>query len=124
MTLVSITRADGRSRSIAATARRLVHRHHEVAGAVDAALGAERRRDRFAERDADVLDGVMLVDIEIAGRLHFQVESAMPRDEIEHVIEKPDAGVVVVAALAVERQRHLDLRFRGAPIDYSEPAAP
>ena len=29
---------------------------------------AERRRDRLAKRDADVLDGVMLIDVEIARR--------------------------------------------------------
>ena len=48
-------------------AERLVHRHDEVAGAVDAAAVAERLRDRFAERDADVFDGVMLIDVEVAG---------------------------------------------------------
>ena len=64
-----------------------------------------RREHRLAERDADVFDGVMLIDVEIAGGLHLQIEPAMPRDEIEHVIEKADAGVVLEAALAVERQR-------------------
>ena len=47
---------------------RLVHRHHEVAGAVDAAAVAERRRDGLAERDAEVLDRVVLIDVEVAGR--------------------------------------------------------
>ena len=46
--------------------QRLVHRHDEVAGAVDAASVAERLGHRLAERDAEVLDGVMLVDVEIA----------------------------------------------------------
>ena len=50
-------------------AERFVHRHHEVAGAVDAAAVAERLRDRLAERDADVLDGVVLIDVEVAGGL-------------------------------------------------------
>ena len=47
--------------------QRFVHRHHEVAGAIDAAAVAERLRHRFAERDADVFDGVMLIDVEVAG---------------------------------------------------------
>ena len=101
--------------------QRFVHRHHEVAGAVDAALVADRRRHRLAERNADVFDGVMLIDVEVAGGLHLEIEAAMARDEIQHVIEKADAGAVVVAALAVERQRDLDLRFRRAPIDYRVP---
>ena len=85
--------------------QRLVHRHHEIAGAIDAALVADRREHRFAERDADVFDGVMLIDVEIAGGLHLQIEPAVARDQIEHVIEKADAGLVLEAALAVERQR-------------------
>ena len=52
---------------VIARRRGLVHRHHEVASTVDA---ARRRapRDRLAERDADVLHGVVLIDVEIAGR--------------------------------------------------------
>ena len=83
-----------------------------------------RRSHRFAERDADVFDGVMLIDVEIAGGLHLQIEAAVPRDEVEHVIEEADAGAVLEAALAVERQRELDLRFRRAAIDHRAPAAP
>ena len=47
---------------------RFVHRHDEIPGAVDAASVAERLRDRLAERDAEILDRVMLVDVEIARR--------------------------------------------------------
>src|SRR5690348_16349314 len=57
-------------------AERLVHRHDEVAGAIDAAAVAERCRHRFAEGDADVLDGVMLIDVEIPLRLETQIEAA------------------------------------------------
>ena len=98
--------------------QRLVHRHHEVAGAIDAALVADGRQHRFAERDAGVFDGVMLIDVEIAGGLDLEIEAAVPRHQVQHVIEKADAGAVLVLALAVERQRDLDLRFGGAPIDY------
>ena len=48
---------------------RLVHRHDEVAGAVDALAVAERLRHRLAERDAEILDRVVLVDVEIARRV-------------------------------------------------------
>jgi hypothetical protein len=98
---------------------RLVHGHHEVAGAVDAALVPDRGQHRFAERDADVFDGVMLIDIEIAAGLNLDVESTVTRHQIEHVIEEPDPGIVLKAALAVERQCDSDLCFRRAAIDYS-----
>jgi hypothetical protein len=48
----------------------------------------------------------------------------MAGDEVEHVIEKPDAGVVLELAGAVERQRHCDLRFRGSSIDNRSAAPP
>jgi hypothetical protein len=47
-----------------------------------------------------VLDGVVLIDVEIAGRLRPSGRiRPCRRHEIEHVIEKADAGVVLVAAL-------------------------
>ena len=104
MTLVSIDGMRAAAEIDRRDRQRLVHRHHEVAGAIDAALVADRRRDRLAERDADVLDGVVLIDVEIAGGLHLQVEPAVARDQVEHVIEKADAGVILEAALAVERR--------------------
>ena len=72
--------------------KRLVHRHHEVAGAMDAALVADGLEDRLAERDADVLDGVVLIDVEIAARSQLKVEPAVAREEFQHVIEEADAG--------------------------------
>ena len=63
-------------------------------------------RHGFTQRDADVLDGVVLVDVEIAAGVHVQIEAAMPRDQIEHVIEKTDARVIREPALAVDVQGH------------------
>ena len=71
---------------------RLVHRHHEVPGAIDAAAGAERLSDRLAERDPDVLDGVVLVHVEIAVRLQREIERAVARHQLQHVIEEADPG--------------------------------
>ena len=96
---------------------RFVHRHHEVARAIDAAAVAKRVRDSLAERDAEILDGVMLVDVEVARRIDLEIERAVPRHELEHVIEKADAGAHAVAALAVERDGKRDRRFSRLPID-------
>ena len=75
-------------------------------------------RHRLAERDAEILDGVMLIDVEIAGGVDLQVEAAVPREQLQHVIEKADAGADVVAALAFERERQRDLRLGRSSIDY------
>jgi hypothetical protein len=50
-----------------------------------------------------------------------EIEPAVPRHELEHVIEKPDPGAHLVAAAAIERELHPNVGFRGAPIN---PRAP
>ena len=46
-----------------------------------------------------------------------EVEGAMSRDELEHVVEKADAGVHVVPALAFQADPHVNPRFLGRSID-------
>ena len=103
---------DGRDR------QRLVHRHHEVARAVDPAARAQRLRHRLAERDAEIFHGVMLIDVEIADRVDPQIERAVPGDEFQHVIEKADAGADRVLPFAVEADGEHNLRLGGPPIDH------
>ena len=45
---------------------RLVHRHDEVSGAQDAFFIAQRDPEGLAHSDAHVLDGVVLIDVEVA----------------------------------------------------------
>src|SRR3954469_4526772 len=97
---------------------RLVHRHHEIAGAIEPSARPERRRHGFAERDAHVLDGVMLIDVEISSRLQRQVERAMTSEEFQHVVEKANAGRDIVAPASFERQLQADRRFAGVALDY------
>ena len=81
-------------------------------------LLSDRLQHGFAERDAEILHGVMLIDVEIALGLDAQVEAAVAREELQHVIEEPDAGRDVVLAPPVEDERQADNRFGGPPIDY------
>ena len=48
----------------------------------------------------------------------LQIESAVTRDELEHVIEEPDAGGNLVAPVPFQAETHDDLRFLGPAIDY------
>ena len=63
-------RVDGKGRAPAqihgGNGQRLIHRHHEVSGAQNAALVAERAIEGLAERNAHVFHRVVLIDIEIA----------------------------------------------------------
>ena len=60
---------------------------------------AERLREELAEHDAHVFDGVVLVHVEIALRLQLEVEAAVLGEQLQHVVEKADAGGDLVAAL-------------------------
>jgi len=61
---------------------------------------------------------VVLIDIEIAPGVDLEIERPMARDELEHVIEKPDTRVNGVSPLALETEAHGDLRFLRSSIDY------
>lgn len=55
----------------------LVHGHGDVAEAADAALVAERLRERLPHDDARVLHRVMTVHLKVALAAHLQVEQAV-----------------------------------------------
>jgi hypothetical protein len=73
----------------------------------------ERLTNRLAERDPDVLGGVMRVDLKIALGRDLKVDARMAGEKIEHVIEKADAGRNRCRAAAIEIDRHLDVGFLG-----------
>jgi len=83
---------------------RFVHGHQEIARSQNAELGAKRFLYGFTERDADVFDGVMLVHIQIAVGVHIQIKCAMPRNQLEHVIEKADSRRDARFSVAIQVQ--------------------
>ena len=83
----------------------------------DALQVAERLLHRLAERDADIFGGVVIIDMQVALRLHSDVHARMPRQEIEHVVEKADAGFDFGYAGAVEIDRDVDIGFLGGAFD-------
>ena len=53
----------------------------------------------------------MLVHIEVAFGRDFQIHGAVPRHEVQHVIEKPNARGDIGAALSIEIQVNQDIRL-------------
>ena len=90
---------------------RLVHGKHRVAEAPDARTVAERLVDGLPEHDAGVLDGVVRARLEVALRLHVEVEPTVAGERVEEVIEEADAGRARALSGAVEgeRERHVGL---------------
>ena len=89
---------------------RFVHRQQEAV-ARDAGLVAQRLAQRLAERERAVLDGVVLVDVQVALAGELQREAAVLRDLLEHVIEEADAGRHLNGVRGIEVDGYLDLRF-------------
>ncbi len=98
-----------RSSAARTSASSIGSRHDAIAP--DAALVAQRLVQRLAQHDADILDRVMVVDVQVALGMHRQVENRVARQLVQHVIEEPDARAVLVlpGAVEVERHRHLGL---------------
>ena len=66
----------------------LVQRHVGVAVAAQALLVAKRLGERPPEGDADILDGVMRVDVQVALGGDLEVDRAVAGDLVEHVVEE------------------------------------
>jgi hypothetical protein len=98
-------------------AESFVHGHDEISGAENATFRAERLLEGLAERDADILDGVVLIDIEVALGVKSEVEAAVVGEEFEHVIEKANAGRDGITAAAINGEREINLRLFGVAMD-------
>ena len=83
----------------------------------DALHVAERLFHRLPERDADILGGVVVIDVQVALGLDREVDAGMARQEFEHVVEKADAGRDRRNAGPVEVDRDLDVGLLGAAPD-------
>lgn len=73
-------------------AQSLFHWQSEVTIASDSLFVANRLADRLTNADTSVFDGVMLIDMQIAGNVDVEIKTTMPREELQHVIEKPDTS--------------------------------
>jgi hypothetical protein len=97
--------------------QRFVQRHVSVAEATHAGLVADRFGHRLAEGDANVLDGVVSIDVQVALGLDLEVEHAVARDLVEHVLEERQAGRKLRRALAVQVHTDPDLGLFGVAGD-------
>ena len=60
---------------------------------------------------------MVLVHVQVAVAEEVEVEAAMSREQLQHVVEEADAGADVVRALAVKVQRQFDPGFGGVAVD-------
>jgi hypothetical protein len=79
-----------------------IHGHEKIAGAQNAAPIAQCPVERLAQTDADIFDGVMLINIEVARSGKFQVKTAMTREQFQHVVEESNSRGHFVLATALD----------------------
>jgi hypothetical protein len=72
---------------------------------------------RLPQDKANILDRMVLVNLEIAARRNLKIESAMTGEQLEHVIEKVDAGGNLVASAPVQVQADVDVGLGGFAVD-------
>src|SRR3954471_10323984 len=88
-----------------------MHRHHKISGAQNPPLVAQCLRKRLPKRNADILNGMVLVHIKIAGRLKVEIKATMVRKKFEHVIEEPDSSGNPVTPAPLNRKPELNARL-------------
>lgn len=58
--------------------------------------------ERLTEDEPGVLDRVMSVHVEVAVSFEREVEAAMTGDQLQHVVEEPDAGADAIPSASVD----------------------
>ena len=71
----------------------------------------------IAARDADILDRMVGVDVQVALGANDEVDHAVPRELVQHVVQERDASGELGATVAVEVHLDRDLRFGGVALD-------
>ena len=90
----------------------VVHGQREAI-ALDAALAAQGLQQAVAQGQGRVLNGVMLVDVQVALSPDGEVDVAVAANLLEHVVEEPQTRVDVASARSVESQTDADVGFAG-----------
>ena len=73
-----------------------------MAVAADAFFVAYGLSHGLAQRNTDVFDRVVAVDMQIALAVHVQVNQAVAGNLVEHVVQKADAALELGGARAVQ----------------------
>jgi len=87
----------------------LIHRHDRPAIAIDATLIAKRFFEGLADHDSHVFNGVVVIDLQIPLGFNVQIDQAVTRQQVQHVVKESDSGMNRSVPRAVQVQRHPNL---------------
>src|SRR5206468_9957742 len=97
------------------------HGHAGIAESPDPRAVAEGLRERGAESQRHVFDGVVLVDLEVTFGPDHEVEQGVVSEAAQEVVVEADARVHVRFATAVEPNLHPDVRLARTARDTRPP---
>src|SRR6185295_6947796 len=91
------------------TTQRFIHRHEGLAITIDPGLVSERLDEGLAQRDRDVFNRMMIVDLQVTLASDSQIEQAVLGEEVQHVFEKrqADGNTRLPAAVEIEFDAHV-----------------
>src|SRR5690554_35083 len=95
------------------TRQRLVERNVGMAVTANAFFVSDRFRKGLTQGDADIFDGMVIVDMRIAIRAHVKIDHAVAYDLIQHMIEKRHPGGEVAFTAAIEVKFDGNASFKG-----------
>ncbi len=101
--------------------QRLVERHIGVPIATQSLLVAQRPDQRLPDADADVLDRVVRVNVQIPLRLDLKIDHPVTSYLIEHVIKKRNAAGKFALTATVKIKTNLDPGFEGVSGNFGLP---
>ena len=103
-------------------AEAVVHRQ-TITISLDASLVAQRLEQAFAQGNARVLDGVVLVHVEVALGVDGEVHHAVLAYLLQHVVEEAESGRDVAFAASVEVHLDVDVGFLGGALHLGDAVA-
>jgi hypothetical protein len=69
--------------------------------AADAFFVADRLRKCLPQRNTDIFDGMVRIDVQIADRFYLKIDQSVTGNLIEHVIQKRHAGIELLLTGAI-----------------------
>jgi hypothetical protein len=73
-------------------AESFIHGHDKVASPQNPTAISQGPVKNLAQRNPNVFHGMVLIHVEVTSCRDFQVESAVAREELQHVVKKTDPG--------------------------------
>jgi hypothetical protein len=99
------------------TRQRFIERHIGMAVTANTFFIAHRLRKRLPQCDANIFYCVVIIDMHIALRSHIEINQAVARNLVQHMLQKWHWRFKVGFAGAIEIDSNLNLRFQRVALD-------